>query len=94
MMYEDENISSTVSTGYNDQARRLGLLEGKPTDLYGKTINTQAAIMDLQREILILLATKQMAPSSKAFKYLSQFSEICCIWLLSMTLEGHLWKTQ
>lgn len=76
MMYVDENISSTVSIGYSDQATGLGLLEGELTDLYGMPVNVQAAITDLQRELLTLLATNQMARSSKAFKNLTQYAEI------------------
>lgn len=72
----------------------LGLLEGELTDLYGMPINVQAAIINLQRELLTLLASNQMARSSKAFKYLNQYTEIGCSWLLSIALEGHLWKTQ
>lgn len=40
------------------------------------------------------LATKRMAPSSKAFKYLSQDTKTHCSRLLNIALEGHLWKTQ
>ena len=50
----------------------LGLLEEEITDFYGMPINVQVAIMDLLKELLTLLATNQMARSSKAFKFLSQ----------------------
>lgn len=76
MMYADENISSTVSIGYSDQGTGLCLLEGELTDLYGMPVNVQAANTDLQRELLTLLATNQMARSSKAFKNLTQYAEI------------------
>lgn len=76
MMYVNENILSTVVTNYSDQPTGLGFLEGELTDLYGMPVNVQAAIMDFQKGLLTFLDTSQMAQSSKAFKYLSQYTEI------------------
>lgn len=95
MMYVNENILSTVVTNYSDQSTGLGFLEGELTDLYGMPVNVQEAIMDFQKGLLTFLDTSQMAQSSKAFKYLSQYTEIGWLQLAVEYCTGRTaWNTQ
>lgn len=92
--YEDENISFTTPINLVTVTRLgdLGFWWENSRDLRGMPINVQIAIIDPQRATTFLV-TEQIAPSSNAFKYLNQDTEIYCNWLLSIALEGHFWKT-
>ena len=94
VIYEDENISFTTPINLVTVTRSgdLGFWWENSRDLSGIPINVQIAIIDPQRATTFFV-TKQIAPSSNAFKYLNKGTKIYCNWLLSIVLEGHFGKT-